>query len=233
MCEKWERDIMGGKNKNRKRKSYSDCKLWRIEERRMGEKEREEARKRKTKGEKGRRNEKDNKEKRMIKKGGQNGRKKKIDNKEKRMKMKGGEKGRKKKKDNKEKRWRRREEKKGETGRKGKKGEKKRSKQEEKRERMRCKNWFQGRNDVMWRFSGRTWLEGRTSTRPSGILTIYWPMILMCPCIIDFIGGNGLQGWVGGRGPWTLLGPLPHTHPSNPFPPMKSIIHGHIRISGQ
>ncbi len=37
------------------------------------------------------------------------------------------------------------------------------------------------------------------------IITIYWPMILMCPCIIDFIGGNGLQ----------------------------SIIHGHIRISGQ
>jgi hypothetical protein len=26
-------------------------------------------------------------------------------------------------------------------------------------------------------------------------ITIYWPMILMCPCIIDFIGGNGLQGW--------------------------------------
>ncbi len=26
------------------------------------------------------------------------------------------------------------------------------------------------------------------------ILTIYGPMILMCPCIIDFIGGNGLQG---------------------------------------
>jgi hypothetical protein len=26
---------------------------------------------------------------------------------------------------------------------------------------------------------------------------------------------------------------LPPTHPSNPFPPMKSIIHGHIRISGQ
>ncbi len=29
-----------------------------------------------------------------------------------------------------------------------------------------------------------------------GLITIYWPMILMCPCIIDFIGGNGLQGWV-------------------------------------
>jgi hypothetical protein len=26
-------------------------------------------------------------------------------------------------------------------------------------------------------------------------------------CIIDFIGGNGLLGQVGGRGPWTLLGP--------------------------
>jgi hypothetical protein len=59
------------------------------------------------------------------------------------------------------------------------------------------------------------------------VITIYWPVILMCPCIKDFIGGNGLQGWVGGRGPWTLLGT------SNPFPPMKSIIHGHIRISGQ
>jgi hypothetical protein len=39
------------------------------------------------------------------------------------------------------------------------------------------------------------------------VLTIYWPMILMCPCIIDFIGGNGLRGQAGGRGPWTLLGP--------------------------
>jgi hypothetical protein len=28
-------------------------------------------------------------------------------------------------------------------------------------------------------------------------------------------------------------GPLPSTHPCNPFPPMKSIIHGHIRIIGQ
>ncbi len=34
-------------------------------------------------------------------------------------------------------------------------------------------------------------------------ITIYWPMIPMCPCIIDFIGGNGLRGRVGGRGPWT------------------------------
>jgi hypothetical protein len=41
----------------------------------------------------------------------------------------------------------------------------------------------------------------------SNILTIYWPMILMCPCIIDFIGRNGLRGQVGDRGPWTLLGP--------------------------
>ncbi len=46
------------------------------------------------------------------------------------------------------------------------------------------------------------------------IITIYWPMILMCPCIIDFIGGNGLQGWVGGRGPWTLL-----ALPGGPPPP--------------
>ncbi len=64
-------------------------------------------------------------------------------------------------------------------------------------------------------------------------------MILMGPCIIDFIGGNGLRGQVGGRGPWTLLGPgvsrapNPPTRPSNPFPPMKSIIHRAIRISGQ
>ncbi len=35
----------------------------------------------------------------------------------------------------------------------------------------------------------------------------YWPMILMALCIIDFIGANGLLGAVGGRGPWTLLGP--------------------------
>jgi hypothetical protein len=28
----------------------------------------------------------------------------------------------------------------------------------------------------------------------------------MGPCIIDFIGANGLCGPVGGRGPWTLLG---------------------------
>jgi hypothetical protein len=37
-------------------------------------------------------------------------------------------------------------------------------------------------------------------------LTIYWPMILMCPCIIDFIGANGLRGR-GGGGPghsWAL-----------------------------
>ncbi len=30
------------------------------------------------------------------------------------------------------------------------------------------------------------------------IITIYWPMILMAPCIIDFIGANGLLGPVGG-----------------------------------
>ncbi len=54
-------------------------------------------------------------------------------------------------------------------------------------------------------------------------------MILMCPCIIDFIGGNGLRGQVGG----SVQGPLPPTCPSNPFPPMKSIIQRAIRISGQ
>jgi hypothetical protein len=30
-------------------------------------------------------------------------------------------------------------------------------------------------------------------------------MILMAPCIINFIGANALLGPVGGRGPWTLL----------------------------
>jgi hypothetical protein len=29
-------------------------------------------------------------------------------------------------------------------------------------------------------------------------------MILMAPCIIDFIGANALLGPEGGRGPWTL-----------------------------
>jgi hypothetical protein len=29
----------------------------------------------------------------------------------------------------------------------------------------------------------------------------------MAPCIIDFIGAIALLGPVGGRGPWTLLGP--------------------------
>jgi hypothetical protein len=32
-------------------------------------------------------------------------------------------------------------------------------------------------------------------------------MILMALCIIDFIGAYALLGPVGGRGPWTLLGP--------------------------
>ncbi len=41
----------------------------------------------------------------------------------------------------------------------------------------------------------------------SAIITIFWPMILMAMCIIDFIGANALLGPVGGRGPWTLLGP--------------------------
>ncbi len=35
----------------------------------------------------------------------------------------------------------------------------------------------------------------------------YWPMILMALCIIDFIEAYALLGPVGGRGPWTLLGP--------------------------
>jgi hypothetical protein len=45
-------------------------------------------------------------------------------------------------------------------------------------------------------------------------------MILMALCIIDFIGANALLGTVGGG-------------PSNAFAPMKSIMHGAIRIIGQ
>ena len=62
--------------------------------------------------------------------------------------------------------------------------------------------------------------------------TTYWPLILMCPCIIDFIGGMDYLGEWGGGDPghsWALKW---HER-SNPFPPVKSIIHGHIRISGQ
>jgi serine/threonine protein kinase len=32
--------------------------------------------------------------------------------------------------------------------------------------------------------------------------------VLIAPCIIGFIGANALLGPVGGRGPWTLLGPM-------------------------
>ncbi len=40
------------------------------------------------------------------------------------------------------------------------------------------------------------------------LLTIYWPMILMAPCTIDFIGANALLGPVrgGGGGPGPLNG---------------------------
>ncbi len=76
----------------------------------------------------------------------------------------------------------------------------------------------------------------------------------MALCIIDFIAANGLLGPVGEEGAldtpgpkWHSLrslpfkgpgvsragGPLPPTGPSNPFAPMKSIIHGPIRIIGQ
>ncbi len=58
---------------------------------------------------------------------------------------------------------------------------------------------------------------------------VYWPLILMALCIIDFIGANGLLGPVGGRGPRSVQGPLPLTGPRNPFAPMKSIIHGAIK----
>jgi hypothetical protein len=50
-------------------------------------------------------------------------------------------------------------------------------------------------------------------------------MILMCPCIIEFIGGMDYEGeWITSE--WL-------TRPSNPFPPMKYIIHRAIRINGQ
>ncbi len=74
-------------------------------------------------------------------------------------------------------------------------------------------------------------------------------MILMAPCIIDFIEANVLHGTVGLGGPgysWALKwhpgkrvpfeprsvqGPLLPTGPSNAFAPMKSIMHRAIRIS--
>jgi hypothetical protein len=46
-------------------------------------------------------------------------------------------------------------------------------------------------------------------------------MILMVPCIIDFIGANGLCGPVGGRGPWTLLGLKWHRAKRVPFGPRR------------
>jgi hypothetical protein len=52
-------------------------------------------------------------------------------------------------------------------------------------------------------------------------------MILMAPCIIDFIGANVLLGHR------SVQGPLPPTCPSNAFAPIKSIMHRAIRISGQ
>ncbi len=58
----------------------------------------------------------------------------------------------------------------------------------------------------------------------------------MVPCIIDFIGANALLGPVGGgaRGPghsWALK--WHRAKRSNLFAPMKSIMHGAIRIIGQ
>ncbi len=52
-------------------------------------------------------------------------------------------------------------------------------------------------------------------------------MILMCPCIIDFIGGMDYESEWGGGGTsevsaiWAqeCPGPPPPTRPSNPFPP--------------
>ncbi len=50
-------------------------------------------------------------------------------------------------------------------------------------------------------------------------------MILMAP--------NGTRFARAISGPRSVQGPLPPTAPRNPFAPMKSIIHGAIRISGQ
>ncbi len=50
-------------------------------------------------------------------------------------------------------------------------------------------------------------------------------MILLAPCIIDFIGPNGLRF---ARAIWAqeCPGPPPPTGPRSPFGPMKSIIQG-------
>ncbi len=62
----------------------------------------------------------------------------------------------------------------------------------------KIENYFiSGSNSYRIRFLGK-WQR---------ILTIYLFMILMAPCIIDFIGANALLGPVKGREPWTLLGP--------------------------
>ncbi len=65
-------------------------------------------------------------------------------------------------------------------------------------------------------------------------------MILMVPCIIDFIGANGLHGPGGGGGPghswalkWHRAKRVPFAICHLPFAPMKSIINRAIRISGQ
>ncbi len=64
-------------------------------------------------------------------------------------------------------------------------------------------HYFEARAESFWNIFSPMLLTPVRSPE----ITIYWPLILMCPCLIDFIGGNGLRGWVGGRGPWTLLCP--------------------------
>jgi hypothetical protein len=57
-------------------------------------------------------------------------------------------------------------------------------------------------------FTRNLTFKRQTNTdRPAFIITIYSPMILPSPRLPHFIGGKALHGGVGGRGPWTLLGP--------------------------
>jgi hypothetical protein len=58
-------------------------------------------------------------------------------------------------------------------------------------------------------------------------------MIVMAPCIIDFIGANALLGPVGGEGALDTPGPLNGIERRNAFAPMKSIMHGAIKIISQ
>ncbi len=77
-----------------------------------------------------------------------------------------------------------------------------------------------------------SWLDQCRKMENRTVITIYWPMILLAPCIIDFIGPNGLRGPVGGRGPWTLLGPEMARAKRVPFA-LWNLLYRARRISGQ